>query len=262
VRSRRAALGALVVALAAAGCGGAGAAGSDDGTGGPSDIGGAITVFAAATLAEPFARIAEDFEHAHPGTSVTLSFAGSSTLAQQINQGAPADVFAAAHPRPMEQVAQAGVNGVEPVTFARATLVIAVPPGNPQQISGLADLTRPGVSVALCAEQVPCGIASIEALTAAAVDLVPVTYERDVKAALSKVELGEVDAALVYRADVIHAAGSVTAVEFPEAAQAVNEFQISVLAQAPNPTTAVAFVDFVRSEAGVAVLTAAGYEEA
>lgn len=245
--------------LAVVGCADAGPA---DPQAGSAEVSGAVTVFAAATLVEPFNQIADDFEQAHPGTTVTLSFAGSSTLAQQLNQGAPADVFASAHPRPMELVAEAGVNGVDPVTFAHASLAIAVPAGNPLGITGIADLAAPGVSVAVCAEQVPCGIATELALQAAGVDLVPVTFERDVKAALSKVELGEVDAALVYHADVLAAGDSVAAVEFPEAAEAVNDFQISVLSEAPNPPAATAFVDYVRSEAGTAVMTEAGYEAA
>ncbi|MPZ25210.1 MAG: molybdate ABC transporter substrate-binding protein [Micromonosporaceae bacterium] len=242
---------ALVVALAVAGCGG-----SADADPPEEGVGGTVTIFAAASLTEPFGRLGEDFEAAYPGATVVLNFAGSATLAQQINEGAPVDVFAAADPTSMQLVADGGGTGVSPATFARNQLVIAVGPGNPLGIAGLADL--PGLTVALCAEQVPCGRAAQRALAAAGVALTPATLERDVKAALAKVELGEVDAALVYRTDV-RASEQVDGVEFPESAEAVNDYPISVLDDAPNPTAAAAFVELVLSEAGQAVLADAGF---
>jgi molybdate transport system substrate-binding protein len=235
---------------------------AEAGTGAPAGgVGGTVTVFAAASLTGPFTRIGDDFEAAHPGTTVVFNFAASSTLAQQINEGAPADVFAAADAVPMEQVTEAGVNGVDPTVFARNQLVVAVTAGNPLGVAGLADLARPEVTVALCAEQVPCGRASLRALEAAGVTLTPATFERDVKAALAKVELGEVDAALVYRSDIATADG-IDGVAFPESAEAVNDYPISVLDDAPNRAGASAFVDYVRSEAGLSVLTAAGFDRA
>jgi molybdate transport system substrate-binding protein len=249
---------AALAALTITGCGEQGGTGPPAGSG---EVGGTVTVFAAASLTEPFTRIADDFETANPGTTVVLNFAGSSTLAQQINEGAPVDVFAAADPLPMQQIADAGVNGVDPIPFVHNTLVIAVSAGNPLGIAGPADLTRSGITVAVCAEQVPCGRAAVAALAAAGVELVPATFERDVLAALAKLELGEVDAALVYRTDV-QATPDLDAVEFPEADRAVNEYPISVLDDAPNPATAAAFVDHVRSDAGLAVLTEAGFIDA
>src|SRR5215470_6737984 len=154
-------------------------------------------LIAAVSLTESFTRIGKDFGAANPGSKVTFNFAGSSALATQINQGAPADVFASAAPGNMKTVTDAGNGDGAPTTFARNQLVIAVPKGNPKGITGLADLTRSGVKVALCAEQVPCGAAAKKALTTANVKLTPVTLEQDVKSALSKVKLGEVDAALV-----------------------------------------------------------------
>lgn len=259
-RPRPAALAAVtaLVAVATAACGGGAGAGAPAD---PDEVGGTVTVFAAASLTEPFTQIGDEFEAANPGTTVVLNFAASSTLAQQINEGAPVDVFAAADPLPMQQIADAGVNGIEPTIFVRNTLVIAVPAGNPQGITGLADLAESGVTVALCAEQVPCGRAALAGLAAAGVELVPATLERDVKAALAKVELGEVDAALVYRSDVQTATG-LDGIEFPESEVAVNEYPIGVLDDAPNPTAATAFVDYVRSGAGMAVLTGAGFDEA
>lgn len=223
-------------------------------------LSGELVVFAAASLTDSFTQIGEQFEAAHPELSVTFNFAGSSTLAQQINQGAPADVFAAANPQTMQTVTDAGGNAGPPVTFTRNQLVIAVPAGNPHAITGLSDLAGPGVRVALCAEQVPCGAASATALDAAGVELTPVTLERDVRAALSRVTLGEVDAALVYRTDVVAAGDEVEGIEFPESASAVNDYPIVVLAQAPNPAAAEAFVDHVLSEDGRAVLAEAGFQ--
>lgn len=223
-------------------------------------LSGELVVFAAASLTDSFTRIGEQFEDAHPDVSVTFNFAGSSTLAQQINEGAPVDVFAAASPATMQTVTDAGGNTGAPVTFARNRLVIAVPAGNPDGITGLADLAGPGVTVALCAEQVPCGAAAVTALEAAGVELTPVTLERDVRAALSRVVLGEVDAALVYHTDVAAAGDEVEGIEFPESASAVNDYPIVVLAEAPNPAAAQAFVAYVLSEDGRAVLTEAGFQ--
>lgn len=253
VRWIRAALaGAAALSLSLTACGGAG-------DGSSADTGGTVTVFAAASLTETFTQLGRDFESAHPGTRVVLNFAGSSALATQITQGAPADVFAAASPATMKTVTDAGDAAGAPAVLARNQLVVAVPEGNPDRVGGLADLARPGVKVALCAEQVPCGAAARSALDAAGVRLTPATLEQDVKGALAKVKLGEVDAALVYRTDV-RAADGLAAVEFPESARTVNDYPIVVLKHAGNPDGARAFVDHVRSDAGLAVLTAAGFQ--
>ncbi|MGW5672785.1 molybdate ABC transporter substrate-binding protein [Micromonospora sp. NPDC003776] len=244
--------GAAALTLALTGCG--------DGDPAVRDGGGRVTVFAAASLTESFTKLGKDFEAAHPGTTVTFNFAGSSALATQISQGAPADVFAAASPATMKTVTDAGDGAGAPATLVRNQLVIAVPKGNPGRVTGLADLAEPGVKVALCAEQVPCGAAAKTALAAAGVRFTPATLEQDVKGALAKVKLGEVDAALVYRTDVRAAAGELDAVEFPESARAVNDYPIVVLKHAGNPDGARAFVDYVRSDAGLAVLTAAGFQ--
>lgn len=257
----RAALAGLTAALAMslAGCGGdAGDGGAP--AGGTTRPTGTVTVFAAASLTESFTRIGKDFESANPGLKVTFNFAGSSGLATQINQGAPADVFASASPTNMKTVTDAGNGAGTPATFVKNQLVIAVPKGNPKGITSLADLTKPAVKVAICAAQVPCGAAAKKALTAAGVTLTPVTLEQDVKAALAKVKLGEVDAALVYRTDAKAAATDVDGVEFPESGGAVNEYPIVVLKNAPNKTAAQAFVTWVLSDTGKAVLTQAGFQ--
>src|SRR5690606_38878207 len=224
---------------------------------GSGEVTGELVVFAAASLTEAFTRIGRDFEDAHPGVSVTFNFAGSSTLAQQIDQGAPADVFASANPETMTLVAGAAAG--QPAVFASNALVSAAAAGTPHGIAGLADLADPDLKVALCAEQVPCGAAGRTALDAAGVTLTPVTLEQDVRAALTKVTVGEVDAALVYRTDVAVAGDAVEAVGFPEALRAVNDYPIVALRDAPNPSAAEAFVAHVLSDAGQAVLADAGF---
>ncbi|MGW2546430.1 molybdate ABC transporter substrate-binding protein [Kitasatospora sp. NPDC001574] len=269
-----AAAAALVLGLGATACssdaGNGGGAGSPGTTGTATTAGGAtagapkasgsVTVFAAASLKESFTELGKKFEAANPGAKVTFNFAGSSALAASINSGAPADVFAAASPATMKTVTDAGGATGAPKTFVRNTLAIAVPKGNPRHVTGLADLTAPGVKVALCAKEVPCGAAALTALKAAGVALTPVTLEQDVKGALTKVELGEVDASLVYRTDVKADAAKIDGVEFPEAAQAVNDYPIAALAKAPNKDGAAAFVAYVQSPEAQQVLTAAGFQ--
>jgi molybdate transport system substrate-binding protein len=217
-----------------------------------------LTVLAAASLTESFTRIGKDFEAAQ-GTEVTFSFAGSSGLATQITSGAPADVFAAASPATMKTVTDAGDAAGDPATFVKNQLVIAVPKGNPKGLTSLAALAEPGVKVALCAAEVPCGSAAKKALSAATVTITPVTLEQDVKSALSKVKLGEVDAALVYRTDAKAAASDVDGVEFPESAGAINDYPIVALKNAKNAAGAAAFVTYVQSEPAQKVLADAGF---
>jgi molybdate transport system substrate-binding protein len=225
-----------------------------------SAITGTVTVFAAASLTESFTTLGRDFEAANPATKVTINFAGSSALAAQINQGAPADVFASASPTTMTAVTDAGNGDGSPTAFAKNQLVIAVPTGNPKGVTGLADLRGPGLKVALCATQVPCGAAAAKVLDAAKVPLTPVTLEPDVKSALSKVTLGEVDAALVYRTDALAASATVDGVEFPESASAVNEYPIITLRNAANRAGGQAFVAYVLSDRARSVLAAAGFQ--
>src|SRR5690606_37505213 len=189
-----------------------------------------------------------------------FGFAASSALARQITEGAPADVFASAAPEHLRQVGDEGSVSGAPVVFARNRLEIAVPPGNPGAIVSLAEFADPLRTIALCAEQVPCGAAAARVFEAAGVVAVPDTRERDVKAVLTKVTLGGVDAGLVYRSDVLAAGGKVEGIEFPQAAAAVNDYQIAALAEAPNPVAAAAFVDFVTSGRAGSVLADAGFD--
>ena len=240
---------ALLGALCA-GCGGDGRA-DERGRGA-----GTITVFAAASLTEAFTQIARDLEDDAPGTTVVLSFGASSTLAQQIVNGAPADVFAAASPATMATVVDAGDAG-PPQVFARNSLQIAVPADGPDVT--LTDFADDALTIALCAPQVPCGAAAAQALAAAGVTPRPDTLEQDVKAALSKVRLGEVDAALVYRTDVLSAGDAVRGIDLPEAAEVVNDYPIATLVGSRNGDAAAAFVDRVLSAEGQRVLADAGF---
>jgi molybdate transport system substrate-binding protein len=234
---------------------------SSSASGAGSGVSGSLTVLAAASLTETFNQIGKDFETANPGVKVTFSYGGSSGLAQQITSGAPADVFAAASPATMKTVTDAGDAAGDATVFVKNQLVIAVAKGNPKGVKSLSDLTSTDLKVALCAEQVPCGAAAKKALDTAGVKITPVTQEQDVKSALSKVKLGEVDAALVYRTDAEAAAADVDGIEFPESAGAINDYPIVALKSAPNPAAATAFVAFVRTEPELKVLTDAGFQK-
>lgn len=242
--------GALALALALTACGD-----SDE-----EEVSGDITVFAAASLTDTFTELGAQFEAEHDGVTVTFNFGGSSALAQQIISGAPADVFASASPATMAQVTDEDLAEGEPVVFVSNRLEIAVPAGNPADITGLEDFTREELTIALCAEEVPCGAASVQVFEAAGLTPAPDTYEEDVRATLTKVRLDEVDAALVYRTDVLVAGEEVEGIDFPESSEAINDYPIALLAEAPNADGGQAFLDFVLSEAGAQVLGAAGFE--
>lgn len=250
-------LGSLALA---AGCGGDPSAADRDESGQRGEVSGTVTVLAAASLTEAFTELGAQFERRHPGTTVQFSFAASSELATQVTNGAPADVFASASPEPMSEVVDSGDTTDEPTVFARNRLAIAVPQDNPGDVRGLADFAREELTIALCAPEVPCGAAARTVFAAAGITAAADTLEPDVKAALTKVELGEVDAALVYRTDVRAAGDRVIGIDLPEATEADSDYPVMVLRGAPNPRGARAFVDLVLSNAGVAVLTAAGFE--
>ncbi|MHC5903714.1 molybdate ABC transporter substrate-binding protein [Streptomyces sp. S6] len=222
-------------------------------------VSGTVTVFAAASLKETFTALGKQFEAAHPGTKVTFNFAGSDSLAASITGGAPADVFAAASAKTMKIVTDKKDNATAPVTFVHNQLEIATLPGNPGKIGALKDLTKSGLKVVLCDKSVPCGAAADKILTATGVKVTPVSYEQDVKSALTKVELKEADAALVYKTDV-HAAGTkVQGIDFPESSQAVNDYPIALLKNAPNAAAAKEFIALVRSAEGQKTLADAGF---
>jgi molybdate transport system substrate-binding protein len=222
-------------------------------------LSGTVTVFAAASLKESFTTLGKQFEKAHPGTHVTFSFGGSDTLAAQITGGAPADVFASASPKTMKIVTDKKDNATAPATFVRNQLEIATLPGNPDKVSSLKALTNKDLKVVLCDKTVPCGAAAQKALDASKLKLTPVSYEEDVKAALNKVVLKEADAAVVYKTDVKAAGDKVEGVDFPESADAINDYPIALLKNAPNAEAAKAFIAFVQSDAGQTVLNEAGF---
>jgi molybdate transport system substrate-binding protein len=250
---RRLALG-VVVALALAGC--ASPAGRGTPASGTPEGASTVTVFAAASLGGVFTALGKRFEAQHPGVSVDFNFGGSSGLAAQIVQGAPADVFAAASPDTMRTVLDAGF-ATDPSVFATNTLQIAVPAGNPGAVTSLADLADAGLTVALCAPEVPCGAAAAAVLSAAGVTASVDTLEQDVTAVLTKVELDEADAGLVYRTDVLAAGAKVEGVDIPGAENAPNDYPIAALDGAS--TAAGSFVAYVLSAEGGSTLEAAGF---
>jgi len=220
---------------------------------------GSITVFAAASLQKTFTELGRQYEAAHPGTTIEFSFAGSSDLVTQIQNGAPADVFASADTKNMDKLASSDLQGT-PKDFAKNTLEIAVEPGNPKKITDFKDLTNAGVQVVTCASPVPCGAATEKVEQATGITLKPVSEEQSVTDVLGKVSSGQADAGLVYVTDVKGAAGKVDGVTFKDASSAVNTYPIAVLKESKNPDLAAAFSDYVRSDAGQKVLQAAGFQ--
>ncbi len=217
-----------------------------------------VTVLAAASLTDALDEAAADFMTTHPEVEIVTSYGGSSALAEQIVSGAPADVFFAADPSTMQTVAEAGL-AVDPEVLLTNTLELVVPAGNPGGVRSLADLADPDLVVALCDPSVPCGSAAAQLLELAGVSASVDTFEDDVRAALTKVALGEVDAALVYRTDVLAAGDAVEGIEIPEAASVVNRYPVALLVDAPNPDAAREFIDFLRSPEGREVFERAGF---
>jgi molybdate transport system substrate-binding protein len=243
----------VLASLLLTACGGSPAAAP---TAGP--VSGQLTVLAAASLTDAFKDEGKAFEKAHPGTNVQFSFGGSSGLATQIQQGAPADIFASADQANLDKV-RARVAGAQKV-FAANRLQIAVAPGNPKRIGSLADLARPGLVVVLCAPQVPCGTYALEAFKKAGVAVTPRSQETDVRAVLTKIATGEADAGIVYATDVKSGGGSVQGVDIPDVQNVVAGYPVAVLEGAPNPRAAQAFTDFLVSPGGQAILTRYGFQ--
>ena len=226
----------------------------------PASLSGSITVFAASSLKEAFTTIGKQFEAAHPGVTVTFSFGASSTLATQINNGAPADVFASASPKNMQQVVTAG-GASNPVNFAKNVMEVAVPPSNPAQVTSVNDLAKSSVKTALCQPQVPCGETAAKVFKNAKITVKPVTLQPDVKSVLTQVELGNVDAGVVYVTDVQAAGSKVKGVTIPADVNASTLYPIAVLTHSKEPSIAQAFVAYVLSPTGEQVLKAAGFAQ-
>lgn len=215
-----------------------------------------LTVLAAASLTETFTELAETFEDEHPGVEVELVLGSSTTLAEQVVDGAPGDVLATADSRAMDIAVDGGVTSRRPETFALNELVIVTPPDNPAGVTGLGSLAQPGVDWAKCVSSAPCGALAETALARRASQAEPVTEEVDVKAVLARVVAGEVDAGLVYRTDALAAGDAVETVEAEDAAPSTS-YEISSLG---DSATATEFVRLVLDDAGQAVLRDAGFE--
>ena len=251
-------LAAALVSGLVAGCGGGGAS-QPAGASGSAPAGATLTVSAAASLTDVFNKLGKTFEAQNPGTTVRFNYGGSSDLAQQIVNGAPADVFAAANTSTMNTVVKAGLVNGQPATFVTNVLQIAVSPGNPKAVHNFADLAKPDLKVVVCAPQVPCGSATQQVEKATGVNLKPVSQEPDVRSALSKVATGDADAALVYVTDVKSSGGKVEGVDFPDASKALNQYPIALLKNAPHADLADKFVALVRGPDGQLVLKNAGF---
>ncbi|MCF6524720.1 molybdate ABC transporter substrate-binding protein [Streptomyces sp. JJ36] len=248
-RPRRAAALGVTLALALAGCGG----GGDDGAGERTEL----TVLAAASLTDVFRTAGDAYQEAHPGTSVRFSFAGSQEVAAQVRQGAPADVVATADTRTMDGLR--GETG-DPALFARNRLVVAVADGNPQKVRGLRDLERNGLTVVLAAPEVPVGRYSRRVLERQGIAVDPVSREPNVRAVLSKVELGEADAGIVYRTDAATAEDTTDTVRIPDRQNALAAYPAATLDASAHPEAAAAFVRWLNGSAAQRILRDAGFE--
>ncbi len=256
----------LATALATTACGSSGDSGASSTTTSTTSsttssaaaVSGTVTVFAAASLKEAFTTLGTQFESAHPGTKVVFNFGPSSGLATSIVGGAPADVFASASQKNMDQVTAASL-ATNPTPFVSNVMEIAVPAANPAHIDSVDDLAKAGVKVALCQAQVPCGTVAAKVFSNAKLTVKPVSQEVDVKSVLTKVSLGEVDAGVVYVTDVRTAGDKVKGIEIPSDVNASTTYPIVTLTKAPNAAAAAAFTAYVLSADGQAVLTADGF---
>ena len=222
-------------------------------------LAGEIIVSAAASLTDAFVAMKSAFEATHADVDIVLNLGGSSALRAQILEGAPVDVFASANATNMTRVVEAGRLADDAHFFARNYLRIAVPAGNPAGISGLEDLTNAALRIALCAEEVPCGELARRVFARAGLFPALDTNEPNVRALLTKIQLGELDAGVIYVTDVASANGAVQGIEIPDDVNVAAEYLVGVLADAPNPTGATKFVQFVLSDQGRVLLASHGF---
>jgi molybdate transport system substrate-binding protein len=232
-----------------------------------------LIVFAAASLTEAFGDIGQLFESQNPGTTVTFNFAGSNQLAQQIGQGAPADLFASANNTQMGVTIESGriLTGTQQ-TFVRNRLVVITPADNPGGINALQDLATPDLKIVFAADAVPVGQYTVEFLEKAsaasgftadykdAVIANVVSYEENVRSVLSKVALGEADAGIVYTSDITqNSRDQMAQIEIPDALNVIASYPIAPVADSPNGEEAAAFIALVLSPEGQAILTRYGF---
>lgn len=231
-----------------------------------------LTVFAASSLTDAFRELGEEFERRNPGVEVRFNFAGSIVLLAQMQQGAPADVFASADEFKMQTAVEAGLVR-EPRVFAKNSLVVITPAGNPAGVETLRDLARPDQDLVLAQESVPIAEYARAVLTKAdrqyaggfedRVTENVVSREADVRTAVNRVTLGEADAAFVYASDVTPGVRErVEEVEIPKGLNVVATYPIAVAEDAPNRELAREWVDFVQSEEGQRVIGEWGFRRA
>jgi molybdate transport system substrate-binding protein len=224
-------------------------------------LAGEVTVFAGSSLTDALKHAGDDLEKKNPGAHFTFNFGSSSTLATQITNGAPADVFASADFANMQKVVDAKLTDGIPLTFASNRLQIAVAPGNPRKVAALADLARPDVVLVLAAPTVPAGKYALEALGKAGVTAKAMSQEVDVRAVLNKVSLGEADAGVVYVTDVKSSGNRVTGVDIPEEYQVLALYPVAVVKDSRNTALAHRFIDYLTSPAGQKILAELGFSK-
>lgn len=218
-----------------------------------------LIVSAAASLTDGFNELVAEFEAANPGVDVLLNLGGSSALLEQIRAGAPVDVFAAADLAPIDILVGEGRIDGDPAVFATNSLTVAVPPDNPGAVTGIDDLGRPELLIGLCAAEVPCGKFARLSLERAGIEAFVDTNEPDVRALASRIELGELDAGIVYSSDVAGSNGGLMGIAIPDDVNVVASYPIAIVADTANPGVARRFIDFVRSPEGQALLRSAGF---
>lgn len=219
-----------------------------------------VNVFAAASLTDVFTKAGDEFpKQSNARVRFIFNFGSSSTLATQIMNGAPADIFASADEANMQKIVDAKLNAGAPSLFASNRLAIAVAAGNPRNIGSLADLARPGLVVVLAAPTVPAGKYALDALAKASVRVIPASQELDVRSVLNKVALGEADAGIVYVTDVLSAGDRVGSVAIPDEQQVVARYPIAVIGATKNPEIASAFVNYLVSDDGQRLLAGFGF---
>lgn len=222
-------------------------------------LSGTLVVFAATSLTDAFNKIGSQFHSANPGVTVKFNYNGSSSLATQINQGAPADVFASASPKNMTTVTDQKMTSATPKDFASNSGEIMVEAGNPSHIKTVADLASSSLKVVTCAPEVPCGALATAIFKNAGVTVKPVSQEQNVGGVVTKVTLGEADAGIVYVTDVKANGSKTVGVPIPDNQNQITDYPIAEIKGAPNATAAAAFINYVLGPNGQAVLNGFGF---
>jgi molybdate transport system substrate-binding protein len=236
---------ALVLAIGLAACGSS----SKSSSASSGKLSGSIQVFMGSSLTKAFTEFAREFQAQHPGTEIKLDPGSSTTLAEQIQNGAPADVFASADTKNMQKLQDGGEITATPTVFAKNQMEIAVEPGNPKKVAKVADLANPKLIVVLCASEAPCGKYADQVLAKNNVKVTPKSREVDAASTLTKVSTGNADAAIVYVTDVKGAGSGVEGVAIPASQNVVATLPIAVLKDSKNAALADAWVQFVTSPA-------------